>query len=223
MTQWKMSNEQWIRFATSLQTTDVLHVFDNDLSGELIEFGSADKLSPDPYKFVDFLQPVHTFSYFGLGRGATVEADPKGTQWHVIDEYRDRVCSGKTRIIVDRHMDLEPLDINNIKMRTNMQIGKPYGWGMIIGTGLYRLVRDTFIGGWVRAWKWNTPFCSQNNPVCSQGVRLQREAVKKYYDVLNKLSKWENNTPQVVLNEFPNISKRVMDTYRIAKDNLFNY
>ena len=218
-----MSNEQWVKFCQSLTYGDICHVFDDDFTSELIEFGSSDKLSPDPYKFTEFLQPCHTFRYFGLGRGATVEADPKGSQWHTIDEYKDRVCSGKTRIIVDRHIDLTVDEFNYIKAEAERQVGKPYGWGAIIGTGLYRLVRDTFIGGWVRSWKWNTPFCDRNSPVCSQGVRLQEDNVRRFYNTLYKLSNWKDNTPQRLLDEIPAVTKRILDTQRIAKDNQYDY
>ena len=218
-----MSKDHWIRFCLSLKYGDELAVFCDDTSGEIIEFGSSDNKSPDPLKFVDYLHPVHTFRYLGLGRGATVEADPKGSQYHLIDEYRDRVMKGDTRIIVNRHMDLSIAEFEAIKSEADRQVGKPYGWGGILGVGLYRLVRDTFIGGLVRSWKWNTPFCDRNSPFCSQGVRLQENNVKRFFDVLDKISTWQNNTPQQRFDETTKLTLRVLDTFRIAKDGFFDY
>lgn len=219
----KMSLEQWKKFTTSLKYGDICSVFCDDISGKLIEFGSAENKSIDPFGFEKFLHPVHSFRYLGLGTGLTIEADPKGTQRHTIDEYRDRVMSGDTRIIVDRHNYLTLNEFNYIKAECDRQVGKPYGWGAIIGTGLYRFFRDNFIGGWIRAWKWNTPFCDRNNPVCSQGVRLQEDNVKRFFDVLYPISKWQDNTPQRLLDEQPNVSERVIDTFLIARDNKYDY
>lgn len=220
---YKMTDEQWIKFATSLKYGDECHVFPDKWIDHVVEFGDSDDKSPDPFKFEKYLHPIHTFRYFGLGRGATIEADPSGSKWHVIDEYRDRVKAGDVRIIVTRHPDLTVDDFSNFKAEGDRQINKPYGFGAIAGYALYRIVRDTFIGSLWRSLKWQTPWCDRNSPVCSQGVRLQKDNVKKYYDVMKKLSVWQDNTPQRFFDETTTLTVRVMDTYRISKDNMFDY
>ena len=218
-----MTLQQWIFFATNLKYGDMLFVFDTDFTGALIEWGSGDNSSPDIFGYMDYLHPVHAFRYLGLGRGATVEADPQGSKYHLIDEYRDRVISGKTRIIVNRHIDLSVEEFNYIKAEADSQVGKPYGFGAILGFGLYRLFRDTFIGGWIRAAKWQTPFCDRNAPVCSQGVRLQEDNVKRFYNNLIKLSTWEKSSPQVLFENINTISDRVTDTFLIGAKNKYDY
>lgn len=218
-----MTKEQWILFCKSLKYGDRLYVFTDDITGEIIETFSADKNSPDKHKFTKYLNPAHVFRYLGLGRGATVEADPKGTQWHLIDEYRDRVMAGDVRIIVSRSANLTMTEFENIKAEAERQIGKPYGWGAIIGFGLVKLFRETFIGNLWRWAKWQTPFCSRESPVCSQGLRLQDDNCSRFYVVLKKLSAYQANTPQRNLDEIINISALIMDTFLIGRENNFEY
>jgi hypothetical protein len=218
-----MTLDQWIAFGKALKYGDEIAVLTEDITGNVIMWGSEDNKSPDPFKFVDYLHPVHTMRYLGLGRGATVEADPKGTQYHVIDEYRDRVMSGAVRLIVNRHLDLTVNEFESIKTEAERQIGKPYGWGAILGFGLYRLFRDTPIGSLWRAAKWQTPWCDRNSPVCSQGVREQEDTVKRFYSVLIALSTWQQNTPQRRFDETCAVTARIMDTFLIAKENRYDY
>ena len=209
----KLTLDEWIAFCKSLKYGDELHCIAYDLSGKVIMFFSEDNGYADPKHAGEFVHPAHTFRYLGLGRGATVEADPKGTQYHLIDEYRDRVMAGDVRLIVHRHLDLTVDDFDKIKQVCEMEIKRPYSWGAIIGFGLVRLFQNTFIGGIWRWAKWQTPFCSADNPVCSQGVRLQKNAVKRYFDVMQKLSDWTANTPQMCLDQTGALTTYVGDTH----------
>ena len=211
-----MTKEKWIELATGLKYGDMIFVLTDDLSGEVIEWGSADNGSPDPNGFTPFLCPAHVFRYLGLGRGATVEADPKGTSWHLIDEYRDRVISGAVRLIIIRHEDLTVGEFESIKAECERQVGKPYGWGAIIGFGLVKIFRETFIGNIWRWFKWQTPFCDRNAPVCSQGVLLQENTVKRFLDMFSFL-KVDNATPQADLDAFLKVKLPiVIDSFKIA-------
>lgn len=213
-----MIKDKCITFFKDLKYGDRVFVLTDDLSAEIIEWGSQDNSSIDPNGFVPFLHPAHAFRYLGLGRGATVEADPKGTQWHLIEEYMDRVISGKVRLVVFRHEDLTMEEFENIKAEAERQIGKVYGWGAILGYGLVKIFRDTIIGKWWREAKWNTPFCNRNDPVCSQGVKLQDDNCKRFYEQLKDL-KWENASPQALLNCYVrNGVPMVLDSFKWAKD-----
>lgn len=213
-----MTKEKWIALATSLKYGDTVFVFTDDITGELIEFGSANNATPDPNGFTPFLNPAHVFRYLGLGRGATVEADPKGTQWHLIDEYRDRVISGAVRLVVIRHEDLTVNEFESIKTECERQVGKSYGWGAIIGFGLVKLFRDTFVGNIWRWFKWQTPFCDRNAPVCSQGWLLQENTVKRFLYMFSFL-KVDNCTPQTALDATQKVKLPiVLDSFKIAKN-----
>jgi len=212
-----MTLEKWISMCKSFKYGDIIHVFCDDITGNLIKWGSEDNALEDIHGFIDFLHPVHTFRYLGLGRGATVEADPKGTQWHLIDEYRDRVIAGQVRLIVTRHDDLTVNEFENIKSEAERQVGKPYGWGAVIGDGLYDLVRNTFIGKWFRDAKWDYYlWCDRNSPYCSQGVRLQENTIKRFYDELSG-TPWQQDTPQKLLEQLLPITDYVIDSFQIAK------
>jgi hypothetical protein len=213
-----MSKDKWITFAKELKYGDIPFVITDDLTAEIIEWGSENNSSVDPNGFVPFLHPAHAFRYLGLGRGATVEADPKGTQWHLIEEYMDRVISGKVRLVVFRHEDLTMEEFENIKTEAERQVGKPYGWGAIIGCGLVKLFRDTIIGKWWREAKWSAPWCDRNAPYCSQGVMLQERNVKRFFELF-KGEDWTYDTPQALLNIF--VKKEipmVLDSFKWAKD-----
>ena len=209
----KLTLDAWIAFCKSLKYGDEMHCIAYDVSGEVIMFFSEDDKYPDPKHPGKFVHPAHSFRYFGLGRGATVEADPKGTQWHLIDEYRDRVMAGDVRLIVHRHMDLTLDEFAKMKQSAELQIKRPYGWGAILGFGLVRIFQNTFVGNIWRALKWNTPFCSADNPVCSQGVRLQKDAVPNFKLVMDAVSKWEDNTPQMLLDQTGLLTTYVLDTH----------
>lgn len=212
----KITLENWVLFCKNLKYGDIIFIFCDDISGDAIEWASADDQTPDPLKIVSFLHPAHVFRYYGLGRGATIEASPAGSAWHIIDEYRDRAIAGDVRLIVFRHNDLTVADFEKIKTEGERQVGKPYGWGAILSYGFYGLVRETFIGAIIRAAKWQTPFCDRNAPVCSQGVRLQEDTIKRFYDTLIKLSAWQDNTPQKLLNEIDSVAIYTLDSFRGA-------
>ena len=209
----KMTLDQWIEFAKSLKYGDECHVFADDVSGEVIEAVSSNNLTLDPLNVVPFLHPVHTFRYFGMGDGRTVEADPKGSQWHHIDEYRDRVIAGDVRIVVFRHVDLTIERFEKLKSEAEHQVGKPYGWGALLGFFLVKIIWNTPLGTIWRDNKWQTPWCDRNNPVCSQGVRLQKDNILEYYEVMKKLSVWQDNTPQRTLNETGALTTYAADSF----------
>jgi len=196
-----MSKEKCIAFFKELKYGDIPFVITDDITAQIIEWGSENNESIDTNGFVSFLHPAHAFRYMGLGRGATVEADPKGTQWHLIEEYMDRVINGTVRLVVFRHPDLTVEEFEYIKAEAERQIKKPYGWGAIIGCGLVKLFRDTFIGKWWRDAKWQAPWCSRDAPYCSQGVMLQERNVKRFFELF-KDEDWTYDTPQALLNIF---------------------
>jgi hypothetical protein len=213
-----MTKPQWIAFAQSLKYGDILFVLTDDITAEIIEWGSKDNASIDVNGFTDFLHPAHAFRYLGLGRGATVEADPKGTQWHLIEEYMDRVISGAVRLIVLRHEDLAVNEFEKIKAECERQIGKPYGWGAVLGCGLVKLFRDTFIGNLWRWAKWQAPWCSRNAPYCSQGVILQENTVQRFFLAYGQPD-YTYFTPQVLLNTLIKAGVLLaLDSFKWAKN-----
>ena len=210
----KSTLQDWIDFCKALQPGDEMHCLADDVSADVIETFSQDDKILDPKNPGKFLHPAHSFRYLGQGKGLTAEADPKGTQYHVIDEYRDRVMAGHVRLVVYRHEDMTMNEFALMKQAVEMQIKRPYGWGAILGFGLARIFSNTPIGSLWRWAKWQTPFCSADNPVCSQGVRLQKDAIKRYFDVMQKLSDFSENTPQRLLDETGALTTYVLDTVK---------
>lgn len=208
-----MVNEQWIEFCKSLQPGDIIHVESDDFTGHAISFGTADGKGIDP---------AHSFQYVGDGVGKTIEADPKGTQWHIIDEYKNRALKGEVRLIVDRIRDLTVLDLSLMKDKWKELIGKPYGWSTIAGFAIYGIFnRFTPFGGLFRMFMKN-PLANKNSPVCSQSVYLSVTSIQRVAEYMSLLP-FENATPNDLSAWDLNFCDRVMDTYRIAKYNLYDY
>lgn len=213
-----MSKDRCIGFFKELKYGDMPFVITDDITAELIEWGSEDDESVDYNGFSVFLHPAHAFRYIGLGRGATVEADPKGTQWHLIEEYMDRMIKGTVRLVVFRHEDLTVTEFEKIKGEAERQIGKPYGWGAILGCAVVRIFRDTIFGKWWRDAKWQAPWCNRNAPYCSQGVLLQERTVQRFADALKDLD-WTFATPQKLLNALVKAGvPMVLDSFKWASE-----
>jgi hypothetical protein len=208
-----LTEKQWIEFCKSLQAGDIIHVESNDFTGHAISFGTADSKGIDP---------AHSFQYVGDGVGKTIEADPKGTQWHIIDEYRSRAEKGEVRLIVDRVINLTVDELNNMKDKWKQLIGKPYGWMTIVGFGVYGLFnRLTPFGGLFRLLMKN-PLANKNSPVCSQSVYLAVTEINRIKPFMKELP-FENATPNDLSNWDLLFCDRIMDTYRIGKYNLYDY
>jgi hypothetical protein len=209
-----MTRQQYDKLKALILNGHKVCVFCDDLSGEVIQWGSEDNNSPDPAKFVDFLHPVHWFRVFDSGR--TIEADPKGSQWHLLDEYMDRIISGEVRFMVFTD-DPSPVELAQFLAEGTRQVGKPYGWGAILGFGLAKLFKDTFIGAIWRNNQWNTPWCDRNDPVCSQGVKLQDDNTVRLFYLYADLN-WKNATPQALLDIcIKKNTKLVVDSFAWAK------
>lgn len=209
----KMLLQSWIEFGKSVQPGDECHVFCDDVSGEIIQWASEEDVTKDPLGYVKYLHPVHSFRYFGEGSGLLLEANPRGSVWTHLDDYRDRVMSGEVRIIIYRHPDITPEKLAKMKSEAERQAGHPYGWGALLGFGIRKLLWGTPIGAMWREYKWQTPWCSRNSPVCSQGVRMQKDNILEYYNVMKMLSKWQDNTPQRLFNESPALTIRALDSF----------
>jgi hypothetical protein len=189
-------------------------VLTDDITGEIIQYGDEDNNSPDKSGFVDFLHPVHWLRMFAGGR--TIEANPSGSQWHLWTEYMDRIISGAVRVLVFTD-EPSPVELAQILLEGERQVGKPYGWGAILGCAVEKIFRDTFIGKWWRDNKWNAPWCDRNSPYCSQGVKLQDDNTIRMHELYGDLN-WQNATPQALLDEHVKKgTKLIVDSFQFAK------
>ena len=103
----KLTDAQWIQFATSLEYGDTLFVSETNFVGGVIQWGTESDIDMGS----DKVEVCHVFDYEGLGIGQTREADGKKVSAkHCINEYRERVQSGKCRLIVYRVPDLTDIE-----------------------------------------------------------------------------------------------------------------
>ena len=203
-----MTKEQWIKFCKALQPGDVLFVESKDITAFAITLGTGNR---------DDIETAHSFQYVGNGQGVTIEADPKGTNWHHIDEYMDRTIAGKTRLIVCRPKDITVEELEQMKIEWKNLVGRPYGWGAIVGYGIYWFIKNTPIGALISAFKLANPLANPKTPVCSQAVYLALKAHDLSARTIHKKLKFGDCTPEALLNHIYLSCIFLYDTQRIDR------
>lgn len=209
----KMTQEQWIEFCKRLSPADVLFVETKNFFdvGTLIQWGTGNG---------NWLDPAHAFQYVGGdGNGRTIEADGKAVNWHIIDEYRDKVMKGDNRLVVMEAKEaLTVPELELIKKVWAEQHGKKYDIPALIGFGFYGIINRIFppLGGLMRKFMRN-PLAGKDMYVCSRQVRTSFKLVKRIYEVLTKGKFEESETPESLCERINLTHKLKMDTYRIAK------
>ena len=206
----KLSQEDCISFAKSLQPGDNFFVMGSDLVARLIQFGTGEK--------GDDFDANHVGAYVGNGNGQTLEADGKQVAYHLISDYFDQLKNGKCRIIVYRIKDLSVDELELMKIEMKNQLGMKYNNALNFWFGVWGLVRWIPGADWL-AGRLRNPGNKKNEVNCSVSKNRIDNAVERARLALGKIAT-ENATPENLYERVKAAKKvfeKVVDTWQFDK------
>lgn len=213
----KMTYDQCVEFAKSLQPFDMFFVQSGDLTGAMIQWATGNR---------DGFDANHVGIYLGEGIGRTLEADGKAVEYHLISDYFPKLQSGDTRLKIYRINALTVPETEDMKVVVKAQYKKPYSQVINGFFGVWGIVNKIIpAAGWLMG-KLRNPGVkhakdgSLENYVCSISaceVWLGNKRVKP--TLLDKAL--ENRTPENLFNSVNNspVAGQAVDTLAIAYNN----
>lgn len=182
----KLTQDECIKFATSLQPGDNFFVMGSDLVARFIQFGT--KEGKDPF------DANHVGAYAGNSKGQTIEADSKFVAYHLISDYFNQLKNGKCWIKVFRIKDLSVDDLEKMKIEWKNQIGMKYNNAVNFWFGIWGLVRWIPGADWL-AGRLRNLGNKKNEVNCSISKNRIDNAIERARLALGKIAT-ENATPE---------------------------
>lgn len=193
----KLSKEKWIEFCQKLQYGTTLYVFETNLVGGAIQWGTT---KPEDK---DGLVPCHVFGYEGKKRGGQEgqcrEANGKKVAAKtLINEYMARVMAGDCRLQAYVHTGITDKQEQRIKSYYELNADKPYNmaenlWFAV--WGFFNRINYGF-GAWISKTFTNPAWKNNGSVVCSQSECIKWKG-DPIYDILTSDKPIENYTPEV--------------------------
>lgn len=197
-----MKPELWPGYAASLKECDIVFEVVKSGVGEIIEWGTE---QPG-----DKIVPCHVF--MKRAGNATVEADGKAVDIHNINEYKDKVVSGASRLIGFTLNNLTPDKVAIIEATIDTQIGEAYNWFDIAVYSVWGVINkvSSWLGGLLE--KIPNPMYNPKFPVCSIQTVLALQKLSEYYNPMVSDMPINNMTPEAEFDRITRIATQTTDT-----------